>query len=111
MTSTATTTSSSSKPNFSAPEIKHRESALLRCFQLVNTSGNGLISATELEAVAKMFNPQAGDFQQETKIILNKLDLNHDNVIDSKEWVSGLFDLFRFMTEGAFNVSTQVRCQ
>lgn len=31
---------------------------------------------------------------QESKIILNKLDTNHDGVIDAREWVNGLLDLY-----------------
>jgi Ca2+-binding EF-hand superfamily protein len=38
----------------------------------------------------------------EVKVIIGKLDKNQDGQIDLREWVSVLFDLFRFMSAGAF---------
>lgn len=36
-------------------------------------------------------------------MIFGKLDKNQDGQIDLREWVSVLFDLFRFMSAGAFD--------
>jgi hypothetical protein len=36
------------------------------------------------------------------KVIFGKLDKNQDTLIDLREWVSVLFDLFRFMNKTAF---------
>ena len=38
----------------------------------------------------------------EVKVIFGKLDKNQDGMIDLREWVSVLFDLFRFMAAPAF---------
>jgi Ca2+-binding EF-hand superfamily protein len=51
--------------------------------------------------VAKCFNSQA-NVDQEVKVIFGKLDKNQDGLIDLREWVSVLFDLFRFMSANAF---------
>ncbi len=52
--------------------------------------------------VARCFNLQANT-EQEVKVIFGKLDKNQDGHIDLREWVSVLFDLFRFMSAGAFD--------
>ncbi len=72
-------------------------SLALLCSALV-----GLIDPSELEVVARCFNLQANT-EQEVKVIFGKLDKNQDGHIDLREWVSVLFDLFRFMSAGAFD--------
>jgi hypothetical protein len=42
----------------------------------------------------------------EVKVIMGKLDKNQDSMIDLREWVSVLFDLFRFMNKSAFDVKS-----
>ena len=46
---------STSSPSFSADEVRHRESVLLRCFQCCDCNCDGVIDGKELEAVARAF--------------------------------------------------------
>ncbi len=92
----------SSKPVFTKSEIQHREQLLTECFRACDIDGNGLIDGRELEMVARCFNSNA-NVDQEVKVILGKLDKNQDSVIDLREWISVLFDMFRFMNLNAFD--------
>jgi hypothetical protein len=65
-------------------------------------NNDGFIDPSELEIVARCFNT-AANVDQEIKVIFSKLDKNRDGMINLREWVSVLFDLFRFMSAGAFD--------
>lgn len=87
----------------SRTEEQQRRQFLAKCFEGVDFNGDGVIDRRELEAVAKAFNvgPDA-DLDLQCRIILSKLDQNSDGVIDKEEWVSALYESFRFMTLAAF---------
>jgi len=64
-------------------------------------NNDGVLDPSELEVVARCFNAQANT-EQEVKVIFGKLDKNQDGLIDQREFVTVLFDLFQFMTGNAF---------
>eukprot|EP00823_Brevimastigomonas_motovehiculus_P003152 TRINITY_DN1891_c0_g1_i1.p1 TRINITY_DN1891_c0_g1~~TRINITY_DN1891_c0_g1_i1.p1 ORF type:complete len:148 (-),score=54.59 TRINITY_DN1891_c0_g1_i1:314-757(-) len=96
---------SAKRREFSEEEITHRHAMLTKCFKSIDLDHDGIISGVELETVARCFNPESSgaSIDQEVKIVLAKLDKNHDGRVDLTEWVTVLFEIFQFMNLDAFD--------